>query len=345
MKALMKFLLTLYVIIGTAVFILACLAPYINPRHSSILYFAGLAFPIVVVNFILIALYMGIGKKKFIFLFLLIPGIVFGLNYLSIGKSADNSEEKIITVHTLNAYSTNLLHENEASYNAWKTYLSDENHQPDVVCVQELPQNILDIYPTIESYHVFKRDKSNLKIATHYPILEGGEIKDAAGIRFAIFADLIIDSDTVRIYNFHLFSNKISGWLKTAESTDSPGPEKIIKGGDRIKKRIFEAATKRAAQAKKLNWHMDACPYKIIACGDMNETAQSFSYRQIKSKLSDTFRKGSMGTHPTYRKNPSWVRIDYIFSDPSFDIEAYEVLPYDISDHRIVMTTLASNKK
>ena len=340
MKAFIKFIFSLYLVLGTVAYLMSCLAPFINPVHSSILYFSGLAFPIILINFIFVAFYMGIIKKKFVFLFLLIPGIIFGLNYISLGLTSDADLNEGLNIYTLNTFSTKLLHENEDSYKAWNDYSNAIENQADVICVQEFSHDISTLFPSAKKYHIYSKKKSNLKIASRHPIMAGGELKDDTGLRFAIYADIIAAQDTVRVYNFHLYSNKISEWLKTAEKTENPDAKKIIRGGERLQQRIYKAASNRAIQAKKLKWHIEASPYKVIACGDMNETPQSFSYRQLKGRLNDTFRTGSTGSHPTYRKNPSWVRIDYIFADTEFDVMSYQVLPYEISDHRVVKAVL-----
>jgi endonuclease/exonuclease/phosphatase family metal-dependent hydrolase len=339
MKAFLKFFLVVYFILSTMVYVLSCLSPFINPEHSSVLYFSGLAFPLILINFVIIALYLGLFKKNFVFLFLIIPGILFGLNYFSINQSDELYGNELV-VYTLNAYSGKLFHENKAAFDAWTNYAKAEENQADIICLQEYHLDLVSVLPDPKSYHVFSKEKSNLKIATRLRVVSKGQLKDSSDLRFAIYVDLVRDSDTIRVYNFHLYSNKISAWLETAEEEQSTSPERYIKGGDKLKNRIYSAARQRAMQAKKLRWHMEACPYPIIACGDMNETAQSFAYHQIKGQLKDTFKKGKTGTHPTYRKNPSWVRIDYIFADKEFATKSYEVLPFDISDHRLVKAVI-----
>ena len=340
MKSFFKFLFSVYLVLGTGAYIISCMAPFINPTHSGVLYFSGLAYPFIFLSFFFIAGYMSIVKKKFIFLFLLIPGILFGLKYIALGSSEHLHSDQDINVYTVNAFSTTLLHENEKTFNAWNTYTNASENQPDIICVQELPQTVSNFFPIAEKFNVFSKSKSNLKIATHYTILSGGDIKDEEGLRFAIYADILINGDTVRVYNFHLYSNKISAWLTSADKTKNPGAGQLIEGSERIKERIFTAAKRRAIQAKKLKWHLSACEHAVIVCGDMNETPQTFVYQQIKSNLYDTFRKGPVGLHPTYRKNPSWVRIDYIFNSDDLTAQSYDVLPYEISDHSVVKAVL-----
>jgi len=339
MKSVIKFFFLVYAILSTGLYIISCLAPLIHPDHNSLFYFSGLAFPFILLNFLLVALYFGIGKKKFIFLFLLIPGILYSLKFISTGKEVELSGDEI-HVYTFNSFSDKLLHENDKEYDRWSAYVTADQNKPDIICLQEHNSVSDDIFPGSKNFNTWTYDRSNLKITTKYDIIKGGEIKDDTGLRFCIFADIQIDTDTVRIYTFHLFSNKISKMLESAENVENPGAKRIISGSDRLRSRIYSAAVSRAHQAKKLRWHMDACRYPIIACGDLNETAQSFSYRQIKHDLNDSFSKGALGFHPTYRKNPSWVRIDYTFTSDEFDVCLYEVLPFAISDHRPVKVAL-----
>ena len=341
MKSFFRFFLITYVILSTGLYVLSCMAPFINPCHSSMLYFSGMAFPFVFINFLIIGIYLGFIKKKFIFLFLLIPGIIYSFNFISLNPS-DKQQVDDISVYSFNAHSGKLLHQNDSAFNQWLRYIKEDKNHADIICLQEFHKDVSDLFPRNAKYNVFAKKKSHLKIASTFPIGESGELKDSAGLRFAIYSDLVIDDRLVRVYNFHLFSNQISSWLESANNSSKPNPEKIIKGGEKVKDRIFQAAIRRAAQAKKLRWHMEACPHPIIACGDMNETAQAFSYMQVKGNLDDSFAKGKPGLHSTYRKNPSWVRIDYIFADKSFETTHYEILPFEISDHSMVRVALRS---
>lgn len=245
-----------------------------------------------------------------------------------------------INIYSFNAHSGKLFDQNQESFNQWLTFVQDEKNQADIICLQEFHRDVHELFPQEEKYEVFSMNKSNLKIASRFPILDSGELKDSAGLRYAIFTDLKLGDQIVRVYNFHLFSNKISAYLESAKNKPNPNPEQIIKGSEKVRDQIFQAAIRRAAQAKKLRWHIEACPYPVLACGDMNETAQSFSYMQVKGNLEDSFTKGTFGMHATFRKNPSWVRIDYIFSDKQFNTKNYNVLPFEISDHSIVRVAI-----
>ncbi len=344
MKSVLKFFFYVYAFLGTGVYLLSCLAPFVNPTHANLLYFSGLGFPIILVNFIVIALYFGVIKKKFTFLFLLVPGFIFGLNYLSTGKGKID-ETKGLNIYSFNTFSDRLLHADKEAYTSWIDYVKTAQNNPDIICLQEHHSKVENIFPNTAHFNTWTYKRSNLKIATHYTIIHGGEIKDSSGLRFAIFADIKIQQDTIRVYTFHLQSNKISTMLETAEKADNPGADRLLRGGEKLRNTIYTAAKKRAMQAKKLRWHMNACLFPIVACGDMNETAQSFAYRQLKGQLYDTFRKGELGMHPTYIKNPSWVRIDYIFTDPSLELLSYQVPQFEISDHRPVQVAIKMKDK
>lgn len=333
MKGLVKSLFYIYAGLCIFAYVLSCLSPFINPEHSSLVYFTGLGFPVIFINYLTVALILGVWKKRFVFLLLIIPGFLFGLNYLSTGSSHKTSGDEI-TLYSLNSHNETYLEANPEEYKNWMNYVKEEQNKPDIICLQEHHGIASEIFPGTKKYDSWSYKKSNLKITSKYKILGGGEVKDEKGLRFAIYADMVKGEDTIRVYTFHLFSNNISSILKHESEKESENPTRLLSGGKEMLPLIYDAAKRRAQQAKKLKWHAAASPYPVILCGDMNETAQSFTYHNIKNGYDDSFSAAKPGLHATFLKNPDWVRIDYVFCADRFDVVQHDVLPYRISDHR-----------
>lgn len=335
MKGMVKFLFYVYAGVSVLAYVLSCLSPFVNPAHSSLVYFTGLGFPVIFINYIIVAFILGILKKKFAFLLLVIPGFLFGLNYLSTGRGS-TADENALVVYTLNSHNEKYLESGNEDYSGWMSYVKQRDNYPDIICLQEHHGIVKEIFPGTENYHTWSYKKSNLKITSKYPIANGGEVKDENGLRFAIYADVVVDGDTIRVYTFHLYSNQISPLLEQEGEDGSVSSNQLLHGGEQMAALIYKAAVRRGEQAKKLKWHAAASPHDVILCGDMNETAQSFTYRSIKNGFRDSFSAAAVGLNATFLKNPDWVRIDYLFCDKKFNVVSHEVLPFRISDHLAV---------
>ena len=53
-------------------------------------------------------------------------------------------------------------------------------------------------------------------------------------------------------------------------------------------------------QAEQFLEHKNKCPYKMIICGDFNNTAYSYVYKEIKGDLQDTFVEAGNAFGRTY---------------------------------------------
>jgi endonuclease/exonuclease/phosphatase family metal-dependent hydrolase len=106
--------------------------------------------------------------------------------------------------------------------------------------------------------------------------------------------------------------------------------------------RISKAFKQQQQQAEIIKEHKKKCPYPIIICGDMNNSAFSYVYRNIKGKLKDTFEESGLGFGATYKFKYYPARIDYIFADGQMKVKKYQCFPdFENSDHYPIMTTLS----
>ena len=95
-------------------------------------------------------------------------------------------------------------------------------------------------------------------------------------------------------------------------------------------------------QAEIFKEHKKDCPYPIIICGDMNNSAFSYVYRNIKGKLKDSFEEAGKGFGATYKFRYYPARIDYIFADNTMKVKKFESFPdFENSDHYPIMATLS----
>ncbi|MHA7129363.1 endonuclease/exonuclease/phosphatase family protein [Algoriphagus namhaensis] len=181
------------------------------------------------------------------------------------------------------------------------------------------------------SYQVIDGDANKrsygLAIFSRYPIINEGKVFDNSKTNGAIFADIVIDQDTVRIYNSHLESMKIN----------SEGLENIEGVKDNYRQtlgKLHRGSLARSRQLKVLLEHMRFSPHPIILMGDLNEVPYSYTYFKLSEDLTNAFETAGRGFGFTYNRILFFLRIDHIFSSPS--IEAVDFKTHrevDYSDH------------
>jgi endonuclease/exonuclease/phosphatase (EEP) superfamily protein YafD len=106
--------------------------------------------------------------------------------------------------------------------------------------------------------------------------------------------------------------------------------------------RISKAFKQQQQQAEILKEHKKQCEYPIIICGDMNNSAFSYVYRNIKGTLKDSFEEAGTGFGQTYKFRYYPARIDYIFADEKMTVKKFESFSdFDNSDHYPIMVKLS----
>jgi len=171
-----------------------------------------------------------------------------------------------------------------------------------------------------------------------YPFINKGIIEfpnDKNNI--CIWSDIVVEGDTMRIYNAHLCSVRLSedDYQFIDDINEKPGVFEKSKAGI-IYRRLKSAYVKRAWQSQLVKDHMQKCPYPIIFCGDFNDTPVSYTYSVFNGFLNDAFRNGGSGMGTTHIGNIPFLRIDYIFTSPGLVTTDYQRLPEELSDHHAI---------
>jgi endonuclease/exonuclease/phosphatase family metal-dependent hydrolase len=181
--------------------------------------------------------------------------------------------------------------------------------------------------------------KTGQAIFSKFPIFNSGDFKIPAAGNNIIYADIKKGKDTIRVYNIHLQSIKISPDVnEISEHVDSINQSK----SQQLFKRIREAFKKQEQQAEILVKHKNECSYPVIICGDMNNSPFSYLYRSIKSDLNDCFEEAGNGFGQTYKFKYYPARIDYIFASKKMQVKSFSTFTkFENSDHFPIMTRLS----
>lgn len=225
---------------------------------------------------------------------------------------------------------------------------------PDIVCLQEFEANRLHPLRRFDealgawkykvSSYVYQGDSTDngwgLAIYSKYPIAGKRRIRFPESSNSAMWADIVVRRDTIRVFNNHLQTTQIDRtdkeFIESEVLADSSRREKT-KNIYRKLRRNFE---KRALQADSLAGFIHDGTPNVIVCGDFNDTPMSYTYRTMRGDLVDAFQRKGRGMAVTYKGLFGIFRIDYIFHSRSFETLSYEAARPQWSDHNPVIVEL-----
>nr|WP_262909074.1 endonuclease/exonuclease/phosphatase family protein [Muricauda sp. M10] len=208
---------------------------------------------------------------------------------------------------------------------------------PDIVCFQETfygmkANNALGQYKYkfVDFIYGKHRGKVIQSIYSKYPIINIDSISFPGSANNAIYADILFLKDTVRVYNIHLQSFRIIPGLTTIKNEES---SKLFARSKKVMLKQYE-------QANLIRKNMEQTHYKRIVVGDFNNTQYSNVYQIIKGDMNDSYFEKGKGFGRTYDLLKFPIRIDYILSDPEFEVLSHQNFNQKLSDHFPVMATL-----
>jgi endonuclease/exonuclease/phosphatase (EEP) superfamily protein YafD len=245
------------------------------------------------------------------------------------GKDVIQSED--LTLMSYNVRMFNHYHWNDNEALAENTYQFIAQEQPDVLAIQEFFDNAQISFRYPHQY-IKTKSKTNifgLAIYSKYPIINAGSLDLEDSANNIIFVDIVKNQDTLRIYNVHLESMRLNPDKENFGESDS----------DRLIKRVKDAFKKQGVQVEKLLAHQQQWTGKSIVCGDFNNTAFSWVYKQLSSGRQDAFKVAGQGTGRSFDyKYP--LRIDFILPDENFTVNHFKTYDVRYSDHFPILARL-----
>jgi len=359
MKRALYIILLLINILSAVLILLSYLSTLISPGKIWILAFFGLFYPyFLVMNFFFI-IFWAIHFKKA--LFISVCAILIGWNHLT--------DYLPFSIFSSNERNREPIHENHPelrliSYNVRAFKLQDwtddpqmknnilnliRSEQPDVICLQEYyTDNINTRFPDLVNnilkdtpYHHINYSFTNaantgygMATFSRYPIIGKGSFHFSKTANMAIFTDIVVNTDTFRIYNNHLQSIQLQ--KRNYDFIDSLRfryDEKQIEEIRDIARRLKNAFIKRSIQVDSLSAYIKKSEYPVIVCGDFNDTPVSYAYRKMRAGLKDAFVNSGTGIGNTYLGVFPSFRIDFIFHSPEFNAVSFERVKAKLSDH------------
>lgn len=348
------------------VYLLACLGPFINTANWPIFGFLTLGLPYLVILLIFSVFFWLIIKPKWALLPLLILaagykqlGVLFAFNpnvKFAAKKAAGGI--RLISWNVGNMYG--LSHNAEKKkHNRLEVADVVLKQQADVVCLQEFNHSTtrseadnIGLFSAIYPYHYFSKDVNKDSgfyqygsiIFSKLPIVDSGRIQYPGRPESLIYADLLLGSDTIRIYTSHLQSFKFS-------KSDYSDIDKIKQEGDKTlaaSKNIFQkmrqAFIERGKQAAVVRTELDSCTLPSIMCGDFNDVPGSYTYFHIRGARQDAFLQKGFALGSTFNSLAPALRIDHIMPDKHFTVQQFDMVDEDLSDHIMLVSDVSLKK-
>ncbi len=356
--------------IAVLLLLLSYVSIYISPDKFWFFAFLGISYPYFLLVNILFLIFWIIKLNKY-FLLSLIAILIGFSSFNKTIKPFPNSKQSTENQFKVLSYNVRLFDvfkykwRDKNSYddrNKIFDFLKEENAE--IVCLQEFFYNKSHHFKTSDTIIQFidaknvhteftsKNDSNYFYFGaatfSKYPIINRGKIEfENKTDNICIYSDIIKNKDTIRIYNIHLESIKLSKEDENfySDFSNNKEQEKLKKGSLKIFAKLKRAFIKRASQARNLSDHIKKSPYPVILCGDFNDTPISYSYNKVSENLKDAFLECGSGIGNTYNgKFPSF-RIDYILFSDFFSANSFEIKKIDFSDHYPIISNLRINEK
>jgi endonuclease/exonuclease/phosphatase family metal-dependent hydrolase len=346
-KVIYRILLAVNGIFAIALLI-SYLAVVVSPVNFVLPAFLGLAYPyLLFFNIIFVIVWaMLLRFEALISLVVIFAGFIHFSNYIKLTRpSGDKTNTYKVLSYNVRLF--NYFENNKGLTSEKKIFSFLKSQSPDIICLQDL---FLVGKPTVEESLMIEylggKYYSHMKVTesgknryygiitfSKYPIIKRGEIVHPASSSLTIYTDIVINKDTVRVYNNHLESFRLKRMERSFIEELSLADKKTMSEVKSLSVSLKKGFRKRAIQAQVVKDYINKSPYKVMVTGDFNDTPVSYVYRKIRKGLNDSFINSGYGAGFTYRGNYPPNRIDYILYDNKYVNSYFEIIKLNYSDH------------
>lgn len=306
--------------------------PYLPPSRFPTLSLLSLGVPLLIIINIVFAAYWLIQLNRRFLISLTVLGIsYFYFNvFYEVSKQIDPARfENTISVLSYNVRLFNAYEEEfHGDVPAMMAAVLNEK-KPDVLCIQEyyIPNSIdFSDYPHRYIHFINKKTRLGHAIFSKYPLINTGAFDFSDSFNNTLYADVVKDKDTLRVYNLHLQSLGILPRFQFLKETDN----------DRLRRRLSRNFKKQENQIRAILEHKTGTRHPVIISGDFNNTPFSYTYRKLNKEMTDSFRERGNGLGTTFLFDSFPMRIDYILASKELKVLSFETLPDSFSDHNAV---------
>ncbi len=308
---------------------------FISPQSFWPAGLVTLLIPVTLIFHLIAFIYLAVKRSRMMVYSLSILGL--GLLFLNRtvalhGPTDEDGELSLLSynVRVFNVYS----HLNEDFESSKKTINWVLSRNEDILCLQEFYYepgsetfNTLQVIAKQHPYFYFHSKVTNqagaqfgMAIFSKFPIINQGTLAVTENsMNDILYADLKVNSDTLRVYNMHLESMSID----ENQLTGSSG-ENFSRNLGELLSQLRRGFTLRSEQIDQLINHLKSSPYPVILAGDLNDMPYSYSYQKLKRHLFSSFENAGRGFGFTFNGKLFFLRIDNQFFSEGLHIHRFE---------------------
>lgn len=285
---------------------------------------SGLAFPyLFLINLLFLFFWLMTWKKGAIvpavtFLICLMPTLsYYPLHFFK----SRHVTEPYITVVTYNTENFGLKTNKEWTLEN-PVLINYLEYDADIILLQEATQDIMNKIsrngPITARYPYVSVPKGINDVAymSRFPVIGSESISFENSGNGYLYMTVLVDSDTLAVYNCHLQSNKLNAaeLSEYQKFIEHPTDSTHYKASKQVLKKLLQSTSQRAEQARMIadKARNEKARY-LIVCGDFNDTPLSYSHRVFGQFMQDAFAKSGAGAGVTYHEHKLHYRIDHIF--------------------------------
>lgn len=352
-KTIVKSIMLATNLVVVFILILTLIGAQVSPEKLILTAYPSLIFPIIIILNLFFVLFWIIALKWYFVISLLV--LLFSANQINdtlpvhFGKLYTEKEAKPIKILTYNSMmSAGLQKHDDKHINPLFQFILETD--ADIVCLQEFAispkekyltekdvKKIFEKYPYQHIWYKLEQSwaKSGVATFSKFPIINEFNINFDSKFNTMIYSDIVINKDTIRLFNNHLESNRLTERdrdlpLQLKNNFDS---ENLTGTTRHLSRKLNAAYKKRAMQADLIADLIKKSPYKVIVCGDFNDVPVSYTYTTIKGKLKDAFSETGLGLGWTLNLSIYKFRLDYVLYDSAYVVDNYKVSKVNYSDH------------
>ncbi len=344
-------------------FLLACLAPYLNPQQWWFISLSGLAFPFLLLILIFFFIWWLFLKRKYMLISAL--ALLLGAKSISVFWAFNPSgftearEPGLIRIATWNVARFIEMKRNNNKGSQTRLAMMEQirEQNADILCFQEFfhstnPEWYANLdhitkelgYP----YYFFSHDNDGTNHYTGTVIFSRFPIVDSGMIRFPrpslpealVHIDIKTGNRIVRIYSTHLQSLQFKKSDYETIAKIKEAEDGMVSNSRTIFSKLKRGVVNRRLQADMTRQLMNDSPYPILFCGDLNDIPNSYTYFTIRAGMQDAFLEKGFGIGRTFSALSPTLRIDYIFADKSFRVKQFKRVVNDYSDHYMLVADI-----
>jgi endonuclease/exonuclease/phosphatase family metal-dependent hydrolase len=355
-------------IIAVLVFLIACMAAYLNAATYWYIALLGVGFVFLTLILVGFFIFWLLFKSKWAILPLLalIAGWIqvhalFATDpFTRFDAEKEAGSFRVLTWNVSRWDEMNKVWKGGET-NRLKMFEFISEQQADILCFQEFfesrdtTQFAMNI-PYIKKklnypYHYFASDhitwngvyEHGVAIFSRHPITDTFRLRypgpdSLRGSESLIRATIDVNGRKLNVFTTHLQSFLFSGneyrglkHIKKADNRDS-----VFIASKSIISKFRRSYGLRSQQANIVKNMLDNSEHPEIICGDFNDVPNSYTYFTIKGDRQDAFNK-SFGLGRTFVFISPTLRIDYILADQALEILQYKKTRLPYSDHFPVM--------